>query len=46
MDGGTTGTPAVCNLDAREVSRDGYTSTTHTEAGSMTGTPAVYNLHA
>ena len=46
MDGGMTGTPAVCNLHVREVSRDGYASTTYTEAGGMTGTPAVCNLHA
>ena len=46
MDGGTTGTPAVCNLPTQEASRDGYTSTTYTEAGGMTGTPAVRNLHA
>ena len=46
MDGGTTGTPAVCNLHAREASRDGYPSVTHTEAGGTTGTPAVCNLHA
>ena len=46
MDGGTTGTPAICNLPAREASRNGYTSTTHIEAGGTTGTPAVRNLHA
>ncbi|KAA6409288.1 MAG: hypothetical protein FRX48_06841 [Lasallia pustulata] len=46
MDGGMTGTPAVRNLHAREASRDGYTSTTYTEAGSTTGTPAVRNLYA
>ena len=45
MDGGTTGTPAVRNLHAREASRDRYASTTHTEAGGTTGTPAVHNLH-
>ena len=36
-----TGTPAVRNLHALEASRDGYTSTRHTEAGGTTGTPAV-----
>ena len=41
MDSGTTGTPAVRNLHALEANRDGYTSTTHTEAGGTTGTPAV-----
>ena len=46
MDGGTTGTPAVCNLHAREANRDGYPSMTHTEAGGTNGTPAVCNLHA
>ena len=46
MDGGTTGTPAVCNLHAQEASRDGYASMTHTEAGGTTGTPAVRNLYA
>ncbi|SLM33889.1 hypothetical protein LPUS_02489 [Lasallia pustulata] len=46
IDGSTTGRPVVCNLHTQEASRDGYASTTYTEAGRMTGTSAVCNIHA
>ena len=56
MDGGTTGTPAICNLHAREASRNGdavvrrdnVVSNINIDVGmdgGTTGTPAVYNLH-
>ncbi|SLM37282.1 gag polymerase env [Lasallia pustulata] len=48
MDGSaaTAEESSVRCLPAREASRDGYTSMTHTEAGGTTRTPAVCNLHA
>ena len=53
MDGGMTGTPAVCNLPAREASRNGDAVVRRDNVvpninmdGGTTGTPAVRNLHA
>ncbi|SLM37983.1 gag polymerase env [Lasallia pustulata] len=53
MDGGTTGTPAVCDLSAREASRDGDAVVRQDNVvpninmdGSTAGTPAVHNLYA
>ena len=57
MDGGTTGTPAVCNLPAQEASRNGDGVVQQDNVipninmdvgmdGGTTGTPAVCNLHA
>ena len=51
MDGGTTGTPAVRNLPAREASCDGDAVVQQDNVvpninidGGTTGTPAVHNL--
>ncbi|SLM34477.1 gag polymerase env [Lasallia pustulata] len=53
MDGGTTGTPAVRNLSAREASRNGDAVVRRDNVvpdinmdGGTTGTPAVRNLSA
>ena len=53
IDGGTTGTPAVCNLSAREASRNGDAVVRQDNVvpninmdGGRTGTPAVRNLSA
>ncbi|KAA6407317.1 MAG: Concanavalin A-like lectin glucanase [Lasallia pustulata] len=53
MDGGTTGTPAVRNLSAREASRNGDAAVRRDNVvpninmdGGTTGTPAVRNLSA
>ena len=53
MDGGTTGTPAVRNLPAREAScngdavvrRDNVVPNINMDGGT-TGTPAVHDLYA
>ena len=53
MDGGTTGTPAVHNLSAREASRNGDAVVQQDNVipninmdGGTTGTPAVCDLYA
>ena len=53
MDSGTTGTPAVRNLPAREASRNSDAVVRQDNVipninmdGGTTGTPAVRNLHA